>query len=79
MRRACGEPGARALVRGATIVLLALLGGCGQRGPLTLPESTQPVERLDPATAPPSTGPPAAGASEEPDEDEDPERSENER
>jgi predicted small lipoprotein YifL len=78
MRRACEERGAPALVRGAAIVLLTLLGGCGQRGPLTLPESAQPVERLDPAAAPPTTEPSAAETSEEP-EDEDAERSENER
>jgi predicted small lipoprotein YifL len=77
MRRAFHEPRARA--HGAAIVLLALLGGCGQRGPLTLPESAQPVERLDPAAGPSSTEPSAAGPSEEPGQDEDAERSENER
>jgi predicted small lipoprotein YifL len=55
----------------AVCVLLAgaaALAGCGQRGPLTLPDSAQPVERLDPNAAAP------AGEPAEPDEDE---RSEN--
>jgi predicted small lipoprotein YifL len=40
-------------------VLLAAFGtllGCGQRGPLTLPESARPVERLDQGNAPPTAG-----------------------
>jgi predicted small lipoprotein YifL len=30
----------------------AALGGCGQRGPLTLPDSARPIEPLDPAAQP---------------------------
>jgi predicted small lipoprotein YifL len=58
--------------RGATLGLLlafGLLAGCGQRGPLTLPASARPIERLEPGAT-------AAPADEEsPNE----ERSENER
>jgi predicted small lipoprotein YifL len=50
-----------------TFLLLALasaFAGCGQRGPLTLPASARPVERLDPTAAPPAEEP------AEPEEDE---------
>jgi predicted small lipoprotein YifL len=30
------------------IVLLAGVAGCGQQGPLVLPEQTRPIERIDP-------------------------------
>jgi predicted small lipoprotein YifL len=68
-------------------VLLAAFGallGCGQRGPLTLPGSAQPIKRLDPSKAAPaapapSAAPaapaagadtPAAGATPRPEDDE---------
>lgn len=55
----------------AALAAFASLAGCGQRGPLTLPESGRPVQRLDqgaaPApTPPPPTGAPGAGAPAEP-------------
>jgi predicted small lipoprotein YifL len=28
-------------------LLVATLGGCGQTGPLTLPENARPIERVD--------------------------------
>jgi predicted small lipoprotein YifL len=34
------------LAAAAVTVLAAALGGCGQRGPLALPESARPIERL---------------------------------
>jgi predicted small lipoprotein YifL len=43
-------------------VLLAAFGallGCGQRGPLTLPGSAQPIKRLDPSKAAPATPAPS--------------------
>jgi len=54
----------------AALAVFASLAGCGQRGPLTLPESQRPVQRLDngaaaPESAPPS-GAPGAGAPTEP-------------
>ena len=58
-------------------VLLAAFGallGCGQRGPLTLPGSVQPIKRLDPSKAAPATPAPpeapAAGAAPRPEDDE---------
>ena len=41
---------ARALVLG---VLLAAGAGCGQQGPLVLPDEARPVERIDPPPAEP--------------------------
>ena len=58
-------------------VLLAALGwlaGCGQRGPLTLPDSARPIERLDPN----ATLPAGADGAKEP-ESQDDEQRENER
>jgi predicted small lipoprotein YifL len=47
---------------GAALAAFAVLSGCGQRGPLTLPASAQPIERLDPSKAPPAAeAPPADG------------------
>ena len=40
---------ARRAVGIALLLATATLGGCGQRGPLTLPASAQPVKRLPPA------------------------------
>lgn len=37
---------------GLALALAAAFASCGQRGPLTLPESARPIERLDPAAAP---------------------------
>jgi predicted small lipoprotein YifL len=52
----------------AALTAFALLEGCGQRGPLTLPESERPIQRLDKSAAPaptpgsaPATGAPAPG------------------
>jgi predicted small lipoprotein YifL len=42
----------RAAPLGALFVAFAALGGCGQRGPLTLPDSARPIEPLDPAAQP---------------------------
>ena len=56
-----------------TFLLLALasaFAGCGQRGPLTLPASARPVERLDPNAAAPA---------DEPAEPEEDERTDSER
>ena len=33
----------------AAALLVLALTGCGQRGPLTLPDSARPIERLDPS------------------------------
>jgi predicted small lipoprotein YifL len=38
----------------ALLAALALLAGCGQRGPLTLPDSARPIDRLDPASGAPT-------------------------
>jgi len=47
-------------------LLLAAFGallGCGQRGPLTLPASARPIERLEPSkTTPATSAAPAAPA-----------------
>jgi predicted small lipoprotein YifL len=45
----------------AALAAFALLAGCGQRGPLTLPESERPIQRLGKGAAAPPTSPPAAG------------------
>jgi predicted small lipoprotein YifL len=41
---------------GALLAAFGALLGCGQRGPLTLPESARPIERLDQGNAPPPAG-----------------------
>jgi predicted small lipoprotein YifL len=56
----------------AALAAFALLAGCGQRGPLTLPESARPIQRLDPGAAtqsPPPARAPGAGAPTEPPSD----------
>jgi predicted small lipoprotein YifL len=60
----------RSFAIAAALAVFASLVGCGQRGPLTLPESERPVQRLDKNGAapepPPPTGTPGAGAPIEP-------------
>jgi predicted small lipoprotein YifL len=34
------------------VLFIATLAGCGQTGPLTLPESARPIERVDQPTQP---------------------------
>jgi predicted small lipoprotein YifL len=46
--------GARRLL---LVVAFAAVAGCGQRGPLTLPDSARPIQRLDPAAQPPAGAP----------------------
>jgi predicted small lipoprotein YifL len=36
----------------ALLAAFAAVASCGQRGPLTLPDSARPIERLDGASAP---------------------------
>ena len=43
---------ARARVAFLAAVLAATIAGCGQTGPLTLPENARPIERVDPPTEP---------------------------
>jgi predicted small lipoprotein YifL len=38
----------------ALAALLASAAGCGQQGPLVLPEEARPVERVDPPAADPA-------------------------
>jgi predicted small lipoprotein YifL len=38
---------ARTCVAFLAILLVATVAGCGQTGPLTLPESARPIERVD--------------------------------
>jgi len=38
---------ARACVAFLATLLVATVAGCGQTGPLTLPESARPIERVD--------------------------------
>lgn len=42
--------------RGAAVAALiaALLSGCGQTGPLALPDSARPIERVPPPAPPPA-------------------------
>jgi len=35
--------------------LVAAASGCGQTGPLVMPESARPIERIDPAAEPEQT------------------------
>ncbi len=44
---------ARALAAILSVLSAAAAGGCGQQGPLTLPEDARPIERIDPATTEP--------------------------
>ena len=39
---------------GALLAAFLVVAACGQRGPLTLPESARPIERLDPGAAAPA-------------------------
>jgi predicted small lipoprotein YifL len=43
---------ARARVALLAAVLVATVAGCGQTGPLTLPENARPIERVEPAAQP---------------------------
>jgi predicted small lipoprotein YifL len=43
---------ARACIALCAAVLAAATSGCGQTGPLTLPENQRPIERVDQPTAP---------------------------
>jgi predicted small lipoprotein YifL len=43
---------ARARVAFLAAVLVATVAGCGQTGPLTLPENARPIERVDQPTEP---------------------------
>ncbi|HEY3518176.1 MAG TPA: lipoprotein [Gammaproteobacteria bacterium] len=43
---------ARARVAFLAALLVATLAGCGQTGPLTLPENARPIERVDQPTEP---------------------------
>ena len=45
----------------------AVAGGCGQRGPLSLPDSARPIQRVDPnaPSAEPANGAPAEPTDEE--------------
>ena len=54
------SPRTRATLALGLLAAFGALLGCGQRGPLTLPGSARPIERLDPSKAAPAA--PAAGA-----------------
>ena len=43
---------ARARVALLAAVLVATVAGCGQTGPLTLPENARAIERVEPAAQP---------------------------
>jgi predicted small lipoprotein YifL len=55
--------GGRARAAAAAALLGIVLAGCGQRGPLTLPDAARPIKRLDRKASP---GAPAATRGEEP-------------
>ena len=42
----------RARIAFLTALLAATMTGCGQTGPLTLPENARPIERVDQPAAP---------------------------
>lgn len=65
---------AKAAAWTASLLLALVLGGCGQRGPLTLPGEAQPIQRL-----PPPAAPAEAGAEQQDDDATDDESSANER
>jgi predicted small lipoprotein YifL len=69
------QRGRRALCAGL-LTAAAVVGGCGQRGPLSLPESAQPLQRIDP-NAP--SAEPGNGAAAAPGEAADEQKRENER
>ena len=54
----------------------AVAGGCGQRGPLSLPGSARPIQRIDPSAP---SAEPANGAAAAPGEPTDEEKRENGR
>jgi predicted small lipoprotein YifL len=56
---------ARARLAILASILAAAAAGCGQQGPLVLPEDARPVERIDPQAAP---GEPEPAAEEDADE-----------
>jgi predicted small lipoprotein YifL len=60
----------------ALLALAAVASSCGQRGPLSLPDSAQPLKRIDP-NAPASQ--PATGSPTAPAEPTDEEKNGNER
>jgi predicted small lipoprotein YifL len=43
---------ARARIAFLAVLLATTLAGCGQTGPLTLPENARPIERVDRPTEP---------------------------
>lgn len=59
-----GRPAGAALVAGTMLVMLAalVLGGCGQTGPLYLPDSGTVVTRPSPSAPTPSAPTPSAPA-----------------
>jgi predicted small lipoprotein YifL len=56
-RAARGSSGRGAIKLGALLAVLVALLGCGQRGPLTLPDSARAIERLDPGAQPAGAAP----------------------
>jgi predicted small lipoprotein YifL len=56
-QRAARRRGGRAADLGALLIGMLLVAGCGQRGPLSLPDSARPIERLDPSAQPPAQPP----------------------
>ena len=63
--------GTQRLLCTALLAAAAAAGGCGQRGPLALPDSAQPVQRVEPR--------PAGDGAAAPGESTDEEQRENER
>jgi len=55
---------------GGALAAFAVLLGCGQRGPLTLPASARPIERLDPSKTPPAAEAAPADGTPSPEDDE---------
>jgi predicted small lipoprotein YifL len=47
MRRDAPTPSFRAVGLAGLFAVFAALTGCGQRGPLVLPDSARPIERLE--------------------------------
>jgi predicted small lipoprotein YifL len=75
MTATCSHDLRRATLACALSVLLASLAGCGQKGPLTLPDSARPIERLPTTTGEPDQ----SGTEPSTDENEKKERTGNER
>jgi predicted small lipoprotein YifL len=63
---AAASPRAHALrsagLGAALLAAFASIAACGQRGPLTLPDSARPIERLDPNAQPAGPGAPNGAA-----------------